>query len=312
MKRKLIKQGGGGTTIYLPKKWVSDRGLSPGDEVEVAEEDGRLVIGAQKAEAAESRIEKDITGLDRTSLLQTLTALYEPGFDEIRLTFKDDSSADYTTQKKAKLSEQIVEFVSRFPGLAIVSQGTDYYQIRDITQQSGKEFDIILRRTFYLLLELDSYVKETLAAGKTEFNQGKERYHNIISFVSFCLRLLNKKQVTKEQMYNYYEVVNSLEQIALYYNHLCEDLTGAKVTSETKGYINRISEVVRLFHEFCYKVDHETLQKINRRIAKIENDLAKLDTHHKEFMIIYHFSTVLDVIDSDIKCLIALKAMQKD
>jgi phosphate uptake regulator len=33
MKRKIISQGSGGLTVYLPKQWTKERKISPGDEV---------------------------------------------------------------------------------------------------------------------------------------------------------------------------------------------------------------------------------------------------------------------------------------
>ena len=46
MKRKLIKQGLGGYTIYLPKKWIDRKGLKEGEEINVVETDAGLVIGS--------------------------------------------------------------------------------------------------------------------------------------------------------------------------------------------------------------------------------------------------------------------------
>ena len=44
MKRKLIKQGSGGYTFYVPKQWVLHRGLKAGDEIDVVEKDKTLVV----------------------------------------------------------------------------------------------------------------------------------------------------------------------------------------------------------------------------------------------------------------------------
>ena len=50
MKRKLIKQGLGGYTIYLPKKWVEEFGLKGSSEVNVDRWDSNLVISSKKLE----------------------------------------------------------------------------------------------------------------------------------------------------------------------------------------------------------------------------------------------------------------------
>ena len=50
MKRKIIQQGSGGLTIYLPKKWADQKGLITGDEVDVKESEQGLLIIAEKKE----------------------------------------------------------------------------------------------------------------------------------------------------------------------------------------------------------------------------------------------------------------------
>ena len=50
MKRKLIKQGSGGLTLCVPKKWVDVNKLEAGDEVEVVEEKGNLLMSSSKIE----------------------------------------------------------------------------------------------------------------------------------------------------------------------------------------------------------------------------------------------------------------------
>ena len=43
MKRKLIKQGGGGgLTIYLPKKWIDENKLEQSNEIEITTIDNTL------------------------------------------------------------------------------------------------------------------------------------------------------------------------------------------------------------------------------------------------------------------------------
>ncbi|MBW3012441.1 hypothetical protein KY311_04600, partial [Candidatus Woesearchaeota archaeon] len=57
MQRKLIKQGEGGYTIYLPKKWVEGKGPKPGDQINIAEAETALIIGAPIKGRKETTIE---------------------------------------------------------------------------------------------------------------------------------------------------------------------------------------------------------------------------------------------------------------
>ena len=74
MKRKLIKQGGGGYTIYLPKKWVDKKGLKEGNQVDVQETETSLIIGSPVKGKKEISIE--ITEENRTNIRNILTHIY--------------------------------------------------------------------------------------------------------------------------------------------------------------------------------------------------------------------------------------------
>lgn len=311
MKRKLIRQGRSGMTVYLPKKWVDARHLVAGDEVELSEEAGRLVLETEKRAGKIKQIERDITGLDKDSILQTFTALYESGFDEIKFVYKKNDSKDFATGKKLLVSERITSLVQRFHGMEIVSQGDDYYLVKDISSQSDREFDVILRRIFFLLSEFDTYINDGLKEDRKRYDQGKERYEGIIRFVGFCLRLLNKRQVPDAEKYNLYEVINSLNHIALYYRFMADDLEGKKTSDKTKDLIRRMGIVVRRFHDFYYDTNNERLVELNKMILGIENELDKMDVKDKEFAMIYRFSTVQDYVLANMKCVLALKALSK-
>ena len=52
MKRKLIKQGAGGLTLCIPKKWTEKANLKAGDEINLTEDENSLKIfpGEKKIE----------------------------------------------------------------------------------------------------------------------------------------------------------------------------------------------------------------------------------------------------------------------
>ena len=105
MKRKLIKQGGGGYTIYLPKKWVDGRGLKAGYEIELTEQGAGLFLGKGAGTEELRGVQADITRLDKDSIFKQLVAMYESGFDEIRFTFQKDEALDIKTGKKVRTLE---------------------------------------------------------------------------------------------------------------------------------------------------------------------------------------------------------------
>ena len=83
MDRKLIKQGGGGFTIYLPKKWVDEKGLTGGDKVNLSEANTALIVNSSKPVRKEKVVE--ITKENKKDIKTILTHLYRNGFDIIHI-----------------------------------------------------------------------------------------------------------------------------------------------------------------------------------------------------------------------------------
>ena len=81
MERKLIKQGGGGLTIYVPKKWIDTRKLKEGDEVSIIEKENSLLISAVKKKEESSEI--TINDKNKKDLIPIITHLYRAGIDKI-------------------------------------------------------------------------------------------------------------------------------------------------------------------------------------------------------------------------------------
>jgi len=83
MKRKLIKQGLGGMTIYLPKKWIERKGLKGGDEINLIETEAGLIIGSESKEKKKVKI--TITDKNRHDILHILTHAYRKGYETITM-----------------------------------------------------------------------------------------------------------------------------------------------------------------------------------------------------------------------------------
>ena len=82
MKRKLIKQGIGGFTVYLPKKWVDERGLKEKAEIEIEEVENSLVLTADAVPQKRS-IEIHALSENQQFLRMELWNPYRRGFDKL-------------------------------------------------------------------------------------------------------------------------------------------------------------------------------------------------------------------------------------
>ncbi len=102
MRRKIIKQGKGGYTIYLPKKWVDERGIKRGDEINLEIDNGKIIIDSETHPESKS-ISIEITY--NSMLRSVIGVVYRVGYNKIILDLKQEISLD-ELQKIALISLQ--------------------------------------------------------------------------------------------------------------------------------------------------------------------------------------------------------------
>ncbi len=89
MKRKIIKQGHNTLTITLPTDWVKKLNLTPGDEVEVIQNAGELVING-KQNSEQKTVTLDISNLRVPMLWRFFQSVYREGYYEIILIYGEE------------------------------------------------------------------------------------------------------------------------------------------------------------------------------------------------------------------------------
>ena len=205
MNRKLIKQGKGGFTIYLPKKWVDNRGLKEGESIDIYESDDFLIVGSDKKQRKEIKI--DISEINKKDLKHMLTHLYRRGFDVIKLHNLDTS----LISKVRKITEALLL------GFELTEKGEDYCVLENISEPTEQKYELLLKRSFLL-------IKDTIELIINDFGKyesSKENHSLMIQqekFVLFCRRILNREKYIKNALVEW-ELLTHLMHIehALYY-----------------------------------------------------------------------------------------------
>ena len=87
MRRKIIKQGSGSCTVFLPLDWVRQQGLGPGDEVEMEAYGKEIRITRPQGGLRVQRFDCE-EGLSQEELRSIVASAYKAGADEIILTGK--------------------------------------------------------------------------------------------------------------------------------------------------------------------------------------------------------------------------------
>jgi len=211
MRRKIIKQGHNTLTLTLPTEWSKKLNLSAGDEVDVLEDGGSLIVNGKQHNGFKSTT-IDITGLRIPMLWRFFQSAYREGYDEIKLVYdstKKDFEGAYNYysnqfeykrlgEKPVKRTplETIQELVDRFVGMEIIDTTNNSCTIREMGEPSAKEFDNSLRRIFLLLIELFDKVIESIKNNEVGDITLCKNLHtmdiNVDRFIDYCCRINNK------------------------------------------------------------------------------------------------------------------------
>ncbi|PIN90088.1 hypothetical protein COU61_02850, partial [Candidatus Pacearchaeota archaeon CG10_big_fil_rev_8_21_14_0_10_35_13] len=183
--RKLIKQGGGGFTIYLPKKWVDKKKLKAGDMIKISETETALIVGSDIKEKKETTI--TINEDNEHDIKHLLTHAYRMGVDKIRLKYDDKK---YCKEVRKLVSHLLL-------GFEITKTTDEVMTIENITEPEAERYETILDKAFMVIEETITNTKESLSSGKYDWEEMNELRNLTDKYLIFCRRLLTLEKYEK-------------------------------------------------------------------------------------------------------------------
>jgi phosphate uptake regulator len=281
-------------TLTLPHEWTKKLNLNAGDEVDVSENNGTIVVnGKQKAESRSTTI--DISGLSIPMVWRFFQSAYREGYEEIKIIYNptkknQEGAFDFYTTQLAyeKMGEKrrfvpvidmIYELVSRFVGIEVIEHGKDYCIIKEMGELSAKEFDNSLRRIFLLIDELFENIINKIENNKIgDINLCKEIHtldRSVDRFVDYCCRINNKIndstfQKNKQAMFATLFLIELLgDEFKYVGTHLAS--TKQKV-EEVVSFAKTVREHFNLYYKLFYKFNKETAIQFGENDFKIYHD----------------------------------------
>jgi hypothetical protein len=297
MKRRIIKQGHNTLTMTLPSDWVSKLNIQPGDELDVYENSGSLVVnGHQNGEGKTAII--DINGLSIPMLWRFFQSAYREGYDEMKLIYDSKKKSYegvynyYASQfDYSRLGEiphekpavnMIQDLVDRFIGIAVIDHGEGYCTIKEMGELTGKEFDNSLRRIFLLILELFDKIIDLIKYNNIGDMGICKTIHamdiNVDRFIDYCCRINNKIQDSSFQKNKplTFSTLFLLELLGDEFKYIGNHLARSKKkVDEILPFAETIKEHFEMYYHLFYKFDREGVIKFGKNDFKIYNDHFK-------------------------------------
>jgi antitoxin component of MazEF toxin-antitoxin module len=296
MQRRIIKQGHNTLTITLPSKWAQKLNLKAGDEIDLSEQHGSILLnGKQHLEKKSTTI--DVTNLRIPMVWRYFQSAYREGYDEIKITYDPTKQYEgaynyYTTQfayekmgdktKQNPAIEMIQEIVNRFINVEIIDTGKDYCTVCEMSELTSKEFDNSLRRIFLLIIELFETTIDLIKQNRIgDINVCKTLHHmdtNIDRFIDYCCRINNKINDSSFQKNKplIFSTLFLLELLGDEFKYIGTHLAKSKKNiTEIADFAEDIKRHFERYYNIFYKFDRKEVEKFGEADFEIYNNHFK-------------------------------------
>ena len=281
MERKLIKQGLGGYTIYLPKKWLGSQGLDKGGEISIEETDSSLVISSKKTNI-KPETEITLKGLTETSIRTLITNAYRKGYDKIIVNFDNIN--------QLKILQDTIQ--TKLIGFDIVKKEKNKCVVENITEPSPDQFDNILSKIFLNISSLFEITKQRFNRKKPEENY-EEIEQRIMQYDNFCRRVISKKHIIDKKAEFLWTFLTLVIHGQREIYHLNKALDSMKFQTDKITFIEDVENIFNLLIEAYKENNTEKLEKIHELEKEIvyKKLYKSIQQNKKENIILYHLGS---------------------
>ncbi|MBN2423068.1 phosphate uptake regulator PhoU [Candidatus Woesearchaeota archaeon] len=304
MRRKVSKVGPATLVVSLPSKFVKKYNIKKGDEVDIEEHEKKLVIYTEK-DFKTKKIEIDVSGLDRSSLVYSIRIAYKTGFDEIHVKFKNTSAKHLRLNKEKSVLSIIHSETALLLGMEIIDEKDNNCILKDLSGGSIKAFEDIVKKIFNLLISSNKELIE--AINKNNLSQVKtieEKHNTITKFISYCLRIINKKGTKNNQTdVMWYHLITNLDEIIDTIKYCGRDflLNPFTFSNEPVQTLWKIHKALTDFQIFFYTPKNENQTALYKTRKNILDTITKSNYKINELSLIIKWSRILEIIVDSIE-----------
>jgi phosphate uptake regulator len=299
MERNLVKHGPSTLIISLPRKWVIKNNLKAGNSVFLQEKEEGLVVSPNKIEKEPKKIDVDFSGLDRTSIMFYLRALYREGYSEIKINFKNQSTIYYRLGKTLRVSSIILHEIQRLIGIEIIEQRKKYILLKQLAETKSEEFQPTFRRVFFLFNSMFKSIIEDLKTNDYEsLSSIEEQHDNITKAISFCLRIIRVNHIEDEKhLFQKYHILMHLDVMLDILKYFCRSVieNHKKFDDKTLRIITSLYEIYYLYDSlFFKKINPDLVREWNEKEEKVREEINKLNK--KQYQDIAYLVPLIEIL----------------
>ncbi|MFC1723470.1 hypothetical protein ACFL0V_05005 [Nanoarchaeota archaeon] len=275
MRRKIVKQGMGGCTVFLPIKWVRDQGLQAGDQVDVTEMEEGVLISAEAKKKGEEVV-LDLKSESESYVRINLNAVYRLGYDKVVVHFEK--------KKTEAIVKRVVD--ERLLGFEVVDKREGKLVIENVTEPSADKFEMLHRRTMHIVAESFGLVAEALKNGGDCLSEMKRLTKEHGKYNNFLRRSISKKRIKERRIAYYWELFGK----TLLIQHSLLHLVESGLTKKSAEVFIDVYEQYSALEKGYFSKKIDALEKVNIECGKLLSEIKEklLKSKGKETLFLYH------------------------
>lgn len=210
VERKIIKQGGGGHTIYLPKKWVDAQGLKAGESIQIEEKESQLILSSKDFKIPEKETTIQIKKKEFHTYRGILGGLYRAGYQRINVKFDDIS-----------IIPILEKVVSSLYGFEVFDIGKQSAIIKSVYVEPPTEIEPYAQKMIHIVNTMQEIIINDF--NNKTFKSGDEIFQyrtNILKYRDLIVRTIVEKKLLGDEHFSFYQIAYSLWNVARNYNQL--------------------------------------------------------------------------------------------
>lgn len=297
MKRKINEVGTGTFTVSIPMKWVKKYNLKKGDEIDVQEQDSKLILSkALKNEKKSVEIAlSEVPSQDYQKFIRsTIGRFYRYGFSNIQVNFQNPETFS-----------MIKSSVDEFIGADIVDVKNLNCTIKVFPTEGDEDSDIHLLKIFVTIKYMFTIIEEDIL--KSNFSREstiRELRDNNWKLRDYVLRNAYLQNLTYEKFSALYVILNAYEKISgnllIFYR---DYLNRQKIVDKrnVEAVMKTVKELLVWFHsiigkeeQITYAVEAKLRNKLNLCNRHILNVLMHQKSDHAFLALVYFTLELLD------------------
>lgn len=258
MKRTLIKQGKGGITVTLPVDYIRTHNLEPGDEIDICEEEGKIIIEPIDIKKKEkTQITINVTTLVESAIRTIITNCYRAGYDIITIKYVDLGQFEIINKV---VSENLL-------GFEIMENNNLVCKIEEIAEPNVDDYNNMFIKILQMTSTLFDSAIEYVEFKKGDIKQSAEIIRKIQKYDNFCRRATSKKRFVEKKAIFYWTFFTLVVHAARKIYFMQKELIDHEITpkKEVIEYIKDAREVFEVLKKAYLKKEISILDEIQEK-----------------------------------------------